>query len=263
MSKILNEKVVSMENLAADIYKLTVSSPTLAAASLPGQFLNIKCSDGIAPLLRRPISICNADRENGTADIVFQVKGEGTALLSKKKPGDLVDIMGPLGNSFDIGYKFSRIAVIGGGIGVFPLLYLLSYSDAIIKRAYLGFRSKEFITLEEEFKSVSNSLAISTDDGSFGYNGYVTDMFAEDIVNSRPDMIYACGPKPMLKNVVSIADANGIPCQVSLEERMGCGIGACLVCACRTKDPAGGEGLHYSHVCKDGPIFWSKDVVFE
>ncbi len=263
MPKVLNERIIRMENPTADIFRMTVSSPFLSAESKPGQFLNIKCSEGLTPLLRRPLSICDVDRENCTVDIVFQVKGEGTMLISRKKVGENIDVMGPLGKPFEMGYKFPRIAVVGGGIGTFPLLFLLKESDAIVKRTYLGFRSTDCISLENEFREASNSLAISTDDGSNGQPGFVTDLFEKDINNSRPDMIYACGPQSMLKKIASIAEKHGIPCQISLEERMGCGIGACLVCACKTRRTDGDNELQYSHVCKDGPVFWSKDVIFD
>lgn len=252
--------VLSMDELTGGIYRMTLESEYIARTALPGQFVNIRCCDGSSTLLRRPISICSVDRASNCYDIVFQVKGTGTELLAQKRPGDEIDVMGPLGKSFETGIRYGRIAVVGGGIGIFPLLFLLRESKAVVKRAYLGFRNSDCIVLKEEFADVSSSLDIATDDGSEGFRGIVTQPLERDIAKSPLDLIYACGPTPMLKKVSEIADKYGIPCQVSLEQRMGCGFGACLVCACRIKQ--GGDWV-YKHVCKDGPVFWSNEVVFE
>lgn len=284
MAKILKEKILNMEQIAPDIYKMSLESEFVTQNALPGQFVNIKCCEGIDIMLRRPISICSIDKKNKCYDIVFQIKGTGTELLSKKKQGEYIDLIGPLGNSFDTDIKFRKAAVIGGGIGVFPLLFLLKESKAIVKHTYLGFRNKDSIVLYGKFKKNSTSIDISTDDGSAYNKGIVTDLLERDMKCSIPDVIYACGPKPMIKAVAAIANRYGVPCQISMEERMGCGIGACLVCACKTKLKGKSQGdiprrlgssegevcpltsddtWKYSHVCKDGPIFWSSELVFD
>lgn len=260
MAQVLKEKITALDKLAPGIFKMTIKSEYVAQAARPGQFVNVKCSEGINALLRRPISICNVEKKNNTFDIVFQIKGIGTEYLSQKSIGSEVDIIAPLGNPFDISGENKKIAVIGGGIGIFPLLNLLKESKADEKYTFLGFRSKEFIVLEEAFNEVSTGLFISTDDGSSGYKGLVTDLLEKEIEKNNIDMIYTCGPTPMIKKVVDIAHKNNIKCQVSLEQRMGCGIGACLVCACKTKL---GDEWEYSHVCKDGPVFWSNEVIFD
>jgi dihydroorotate dehydrogenase electron transfer subunit len=260
MSKLLNDKILDVAQLAPTIYKMTLQSEYLSQNALPGQFVNIKCSEGINALLRRPISICNVDRRGMSYDIVFQIKGTGTELLSKKQRNETVDVLGPLGNSFNMDEKYKRIAVVGGGIGVFPLLFLLKESKAVEKHAYLGFRNADFVVLEDNFCRASTDLNISTDDGSKGYKGLVTDLLEKDIQSSAFDIIYACGPMPMIRQVMSLSEKYSIPCQVSMEQRMGCGIGACLVCACKTKQ---GDDWRYSHVCKDGPVFWSGDLILE
>ncbi len=262
MSKVLKEEVCSIDKIAPAIFKMTIKSEYVSHYAVPGQFVNVKCSEGINALLRRPISICNIDKDKRTFDICFQIKGIGTEYLSQKKPGDIVDIIGPLGNPFKISGEYKSIAVVGGGIGVFPLMYVLKMSGQAVKSTYLGFRNRDFVVLEDEFKKVSDSMNISTDDGSYGYKGLVIELLERDLIKGKFDIIYACGPMPMLKGVVKIAHGSGIKCQVSLEQRMGCGIGACLVCACKTKADSN-EGWEYSHVCKDGPVFWSDDVVFE
>jgi dihydroorotate dehydrogenase electron transfer subunit len=280
MAKILKEKIINIERLAPDIFKMSLESEFITQNALPGQFVNIKCCEGTGTMLRRPISICSLNKKNKSYDIVFQIKGAGTELLSKKKAGEYIDLIGPLGNSFNLDIIFRKAAVIGGGIGVFPLLFVLKESKAIVKHTYLGFRNKDSIVLYDKFKKNSTSFDISTDDGSTGNKGLVTDLLERDVECSMPDVIYTCGPKPMIKKVTAIAEMYGIPCQVSMEERMGCGIGACLVCACKTKSigdiplrSGHSEGevcpltstdsWKYSHVCKDGPIFWSNELLFD
>ncbi len=257
----LMDRVKKIEELTDEIYRMTVESEYIAKNAIAGQFVNIKCCDGSQALLRRPISICSVDRSSGSYEILFQKKGSGTGLLALKKPGDCLDILGPLGNGFDLNIKYGRIAVIGGGIGIFPLLFLLNESKSVVKRAYLGFRTKKLIVLQNEFKNISTSLQVTTDDGSYGEHGFVTDLLKRDLLSEKFDMIYACGPTPMLKIVMETANSNDMNCQVSLEQRMGCGFGACLVCACKTHAENG--NWQYSHVCKDGPIFDSRTVVLE
>lgn len=260
MSRILNEKVKQIQMLAPGIFKMTLFSDYVSENAKPGQFVNVKCGDGINALLRRPISICSVSRAAGTFDMVFQLKGIGTEILSKKRPGDLVDIIAPLGNPFAIPSADSKIAVVGGGIGIFPLLFLLKEYKASYKKAFLGFRSKEFVVLEEEFSSHTGELLIATDDGSKGSKGLVTELLQKDLAKGGHDLIYTCGPMPMIKRVAGLASNAAIRCQVSMEQRMGCGIGACLVCACKTRL---GDEWEYSHVCKDGPVYWAEDVIFE
>lgn len=261
MPKQLKDIVVKNESLASDIYRLTIESEYISKNAVPGQFVNIKCSEGFEALLRRPISICSADCNKGTYDIIFRNKGIGTSLLANKKKGDALDVLGPLGNGFSLDFKYTRIAVVGGGIGIFPLLFILKESKAAIKKAYIGFRTKEQVILEEEFKQWASSLEIATDDGSYGYEGVATDLLKRDIGASGYDIIYSCGPMPMMKKATEIASAEGISIQVSLEQRMGCGFGACLACACKTKALEG--GWQFSHVCKDGPVFDGRTVIFD
>lgn len=260
MSEILHEEVINIKSIAQDIYLITIRSEAISHSARPGQFVNIKCCDGLNALLRRPISILSIDRGKGTFDIAFQIKGEGTKYLSKLKQGDKVDLLGPLGSPFYISEDYRKVAVVGGGIGVFPLLFLLETLKNCLRTAYLGFRSVDQIALQKEFKKNSEELIISTDDGSFGEKGLIINHFIEGFKKNSYDIVYACGPLPMLKAVSEFAKRNDVPCQVSLEQRMGCGIGACLVCACKTGE---GDDWKYSHVCKDGPVFWSREVIFD
>ena len=257
----LQAKLVNIEQLKNDIFKFSVEAKEIVKISKPGQFIEIRVTDQVEPFLRRPISIYNMDKENGILEFKFQVKGKGTEILSKKQVGDLVDIIGPLGyGTFDYS-KYQNLAIIGGGIGIFPLYELAKEAKNNNKNVntYLGFRNKEFVVLEKEFNEVSDRLVLTTDDGSYAKQGFAINDLAEDIEMGKVDAIYACGPLPMLKAVQKLAIEKDIPCQISLEEKMACGLGVCLGCAVKTaKSPA--EAPEYWHVCKAGPVFNAKDV---
>lgn len=246
-------KLINKEQIKEDLFKYTLQTENIAKNAKPGNFIEMKVADTSTVFLRRPISIFNIDGNN--IEVIFQVKGKGTKCLSEKQVGDEIDILGPLGlGTFEVD-NFDKVAIIGGGIGVIPLYELAKQLKGKTKiNTYLGFRSKDFVVVEDEFKAVSDNLIITTDDGSYGEKGFAIDFLKRD---EKPDMIYACGPLPMLKAVKAYADENNIKCQISLEERMGCGIGACLGCA--VKVIKNGEE-RYGHVCKDGPVFYSKDV---
>ncbi|HHW30511.1 MAG TPA: dihydroorotate dehydrogenase electron transfer subunit [Clostridiaceae bacterium] len=263
MSRHIKGKIISVEKVVPDIYKMTVESPYISQNAKPGQFINIRCSEGLDMILRRPISIAGADKLKNTFDIYYQIRGTGTKCLSRKKAGEEVDIIGPVGNSFDIFNEYTNIAVVGGGIGIFPLYFLLKEKTDGMKTAFLGFRDKEHIVLEDEFNEAADKLILTTDDGSAGRKGLVTQMLEEDLKLNKYDIIYTCGPLPMMKKVVQLADMYNIKCQVSMEQRMGCGIGACLVCACKIKLNNESQDWVYGHLCKDGPVFWSNQVVLE
>lgn len=247
------------EKLSEGIYLIRLHSARIASKAVPGQFVNVRCSDGLNAYLRRPISICRVDRKNNTVDIVFMNRGKGTNLLCSFAQGDTLDAMGPLGNGFTLPKEKERIAVVGGGIGVFPLLYLLEESHCACKTAFLGFRTKEAIVLQDAFHRTAQKLVIATDDGSYGTNGLITYPFMAWLEAERPDRVYSCGPAPMMKIVARACVQKGIFCEVSMEQRMGCGIGACLVCACKVQD---GDDYQYAHVCKDGPVFPAERLIF-
>lgn len=258
----IKAKLIKKEQLKNDIYKFSLQAKEITDAAKPGNFVEIRVTDNVEPLLRRPISIYNMEKETGILEIIFQVKGKGTTILANRKEGEEIDIIGPLGfGTFDT-KKTGEVAIIGGGIGVFPLYELAKQikqqKDATVN-TYLGFRNKEFVVLEKEFKQVSDKLVITTDDGSYAESGFAINKLKEDIAKNKPSMIYACGPLPMLKAVQALSIEQNIPCQISLEEKMGCGIGACLGCAVKTaKSPE--DAPEYWHVCKAGPVFNASDV---
>lgn len=250
-----NFKIVSINVIAKEIYDVLVKCPPIAQIARPGQFVHIKC-DGLS--LRRPISICQIDKANETIRLVFQAKGKGTEWISGRKAGDTLNILGPLGNGFDIKEGRGRAIVIGGGIGVPPMLGIGSkLKDDCC--AIIGFRNRDFKILEQDFKDNNCEVHVCTDDGSYGTHGFVSDILKEELKHKKPSIIYACGPTPMLKVIAQIAKEHGVRCQISLEERMGCGVGACLGCACKVI--ADGKET-YKHVCKDGPVFEAEEVVF-
>ena len=257
----LQAKLLDKIKLKEDVFHFKVQAPEIAQIAKPGQFIEIRVSKNTEPFLRRPISIHNLDKEKGILEFIFQVKGEGTKILSKKNIGDDIDIIGPLGSGTFKYDKYQNIAVIGGGIGVFPLYELCKEAKKDKKNVntYLGFRSKDFVLLENDFKNVSDNLIITTDDGTYANSGFAINYLEKDIDEGKVDSIYACGPLPMLKAVRELAIKKDIPCQISLEERMGCGLGVCLGCAVKTaKSPK--ENPEYLHVCKGGPVFNAKDV---
>ena len=244
-------EILSKNGLTKDVCDVTVNAGEMAEQSRPGQFVHIYVP---GKTLRRPISICGIDRERGILRLVFQIRGEGTEQLSKMEQGDAYDLLGPLGNGFSLGSEAGHTVFVGGGIGVPPLLEAAKECAGNVT-AVLGFRDKNAVILEEDFKKICG-VQIATDDGSYGHHGLVTELLAP----LNAGAIYACGPTPMLKAVVKFAQEKNIPCQVSLEERMACGIGACLGCACKLRR----DGKEfYGHVCKDGPVFDSREVVWE
>lgn len=251
-----NCKIIEHTKLQNTIYCIVLEAPQIVQQIQCGQFLHIACGEG--HLLRRPISICTW-HEN-FIQIVFQVKGKGTQWLAERKVGDTLDVLGPLGHGFDLSFLGNRPIFIGGGIGVPPMLACVqqaAHNQTITPRTILGFRNQDAVILEDDFQSVCETF-ITTDDGSYARAGFVTDVLAEQITDATG--IAVCGPRPMLKAIAQAAQKYNIPCQVSLEERMGCGVGACLVCACALH---GENGMsHYGHVCKDGPVFDAKEVVW-
>lgn len=254
-------KLIKKEQLKSDIFKYSVEAPDIVKDAKQGQFIEIRVSDNVEPFLRRPISIHNINKENGILEFIFQVKGKGTKILSEKVEGDFIDLIGPLGHGTFEYNNFQNIAIIGGGIGVFPLYELAknAKNDGKNVNIYLGFRNKDFVVLEDDFKELANKLVFTTDDGSYSEKGFAIDFLKKDVEDGKINCIFACGPLPMLKAVRKYAIEKNIPCQISLEEKMGCGLGVCLGCAVKTAESSS-EKPEYVHVCKAGPVFEAKDV---
>ena len=250
----LQAKLIKKEQLREDIFKFSLDAKEIVDVAKPGQFIEIRITNGLDPFLRRPISIYNMDKENGILEIIFRIQGKGTKILSERKEGETVDIIGPLGYGTFKFEEYKNIAILGGGIGVFPLYELAKEAKETAKvNTYLGFRDFDSVVLEEEFEKISDKLVITTDDGSYKIHGFAINELKKDLEGI--DCIFACGPLPLLKAVQKLAEETNIPCQISLEEKMGCGLGVCLGCAVEVK--TGG----YEHVCKQGPVFDSKHVI--
>ncbi len=261
MSEQIQAELVKKVQLKPDIFQFSVKAPNIVREAKPGNFIEIRVTEQTEPFLRRPISIYNLDRENGILEFIFQVKGKGTEILAKREVGKNIDIVGPIGYGTFKYQDKQNLAIIGGGIGVFPLYELAKCAKKDGKKVttYLGFRNKDFVVLEKEFKNVSDELILTTDDGSYVRKGFAINYLEEDLQKSKIDAIYACGPLPMLRAVQKLAIEKQIPCQISLEEKMACGLGVCLGCAVKTaKSPK--EAPEYWHVCKAGPVFNAQDV---
>lgn len=249
--------VVEMTQLDASTWWMVLAAGKLVEQHglTGGQFLHIKCGDG--QLLRRPISVAitGQDEPEDLATLIFEVRGEGTRWLSQRRVGNKLDVLGPLGNGFDVSEK-GRYLLVGGGIGVPPLM---EYGECLKwpRTAVLGFRTKDkaFPTIVSRFKEHCEETYLCTDDGTLGRHGFVDAQVRDILANGHSFTdVLACGPKPMLKSVAKVAAEFGVPCQVSMEERMACGVGACLGCAVRMTDGT------MKHVCKDGPVFHAEEV---
>ena len=252
-----NARVISQEMLAPDIYSMWLQTEAASEAK-PGQFISVYTNDG-SKLLPRPISICEIDKAAGRLRIVYRVTGKdtGTEQFSKMSAGDTVPVIGPLGNGFPYEKAEGKnVFLIGGGIGVPPILELAKQMKCEKKQILAGYRDAQTF-LREEFEQ-NGELYISTEDGSVGTKGNVMDAIRENGLTA--DMIFACGPTPMLRAIKTYAEENGIECYISLEERMACGIGACLACVCKSKEKDHHSNVNNKRICKDGPVFLSTEV---
>lgn len=248
--------VASQEELSEGIFSMWLETKA-AKEARPGQFISMYTNDG-SKLLPRPISICEIDKENGRLRMVYRVTGEntGTEQFSKMKAGDKISVIGPLGNGFPLeAGKGKKAFLMGGGIGVPPILELAKQLEGE-KQIVVGYRNADTF-LQKEFEQ-NGQVYISTEDGSVGTKGNVMDAIREHGLGA--EIIYACGPTPMLRAIKTYAEERGIPCYISLEERMACGIGACLACVCKTKEKDHHSNVHNKRICKDGPVFLSTEV---
>ena len=246
--------VISQDCIAKDIYSLWLKTDKIAAQARPGQFVSVYCNDG-GHLLPRPISLCEINQEKGTLRLVYRVVGKGTEMFAALKAGDSGEVLGPLGNGFPMEEaEGKRVFLIGGGIGVPPMLETakqLKGEPVLV----MGYRDELFLT-EEMTKA--GELVIATENGSAGTKGNVLDAIREN--DLKADMIFACGPKPMLRALKAYGLENNIPCYVSMEERMACGVGACLGCVCQSTEVDDHSQVKNKRVCKDGPVFLSTEV---
>lgn len=254
-------RIESQIKLAEGIYSMWLGFPEdlrIAGEAVPGQFISMYSSDG-SRLLPRPISICEINAPANLLRVVYRIAGKGTEEFSHMEAGGSIDVIAPLGNGFDTSYaeEGKRVLLIGGGIGIPPMLGLA----AVLKcdaTAVLGYRDNSLF-LKEDFLPYAK-VYVSTEDGSEGVKGNVIDAIRHYGIEA--DIIYACGPLPMLRGIKAYAAENGIKAQVSLEERMACGIGACLGCVCTSKEKDAHTNVNNKRICKDGPVFDAMEIEF-
>ncbi|MDE6005592.1 MAG: dihydroorotate dehydrogenase electron transfer subunit [Oscillospiraceae bacterium] len=246
--------VINKQALAHDVYSILILCPEVAKLAQAGQFVHI-LPTGFG--LRRPISIAGIDKKNGVLRIVFVIKGNGTKAIADLKQGDFIDMIAPLGHGFTLMPEAEHVVLVGGGIGVPPMLPLAEYYGEKAT-AISGFRSFQQVILQEDLENYGAKTICCTEDGSAGaVKGFVTTPL-EQLLTESVDAVFACGALPMLKAVAELCKRNKIYCEVSMEERMACGVGACLGCACEIKN-ADGE-INFLHVCKNGPVFNAEEV---
>ena len=252
--------ILQKEQLTKDIYYFNIQLAQAMKKIKAGQFINVQVPNRPDMILKRPFGIIDYDYDENSVSFAVQERGEGTKALCAAKAGDKLDVMMPLGNGFQIDDDVKKIALVGGGIGVFPLLSVLKKHGEKEIYSFLGYKNKESVVFAGRFERRSTKTFISSDDGSIGEKGFITDRVAAHIGSINPDLVLACGPTAMFKSLKKVmANYPGIVTNVSLEERMGCGFGACLACVCETNK----NGLkHYDRVCKEGPVFNLNEVVF-
>jgi dihydroorotate dehydrogenase electron transfer subunit len=297
--------VLKQIRLAPLHYRLTLAAPEAAREARPGQFLHVRCGETLDPLLRRPISIHAVDREKGELSLLYRVAGRGTALLSEKKKGDTISLLGPLGRGFTMPSVSEKVSVVAGGIGIAPLYFLLQEIGARGQAAtvFWGAATREqffspaapgqnndgaagrCFSVMQGICEQGHKIFQASDDGSVGFHGTITDLFEQYLNSHRSgeavlsrygnivtdheqfkldqvvSRVYGCGPRGMLKGLCGVIRQEEIPGEVSLEERMGCGVGACLSCACKTRDEK--DGFQYRRVCVEGPVFSAREVVWD
>jgi len=257
--------VISKERLSEKIFKLTLSSSHIAKKARPGNFVHIKVNSNHDPLLRRAFSVHNVDKRRGNFDVLFRVVGKGTKILSEKSPEDMLDLLGPIGKGFSLPKKGETVMLVAGGMGIAPLWFLftnlIKKSDKGKLMFFLGAKNKSELLYCKKLKDLRTNLIVTTDDGSFGTKGLVTEVFLQEIQRrknkSRKLMVYSCGPPEMLKTMSEISKQYDLSCQISLEGSMACGVGACWGCAVKLNNG------RYKRVCIDGPVFDAREVVLE
>ncbi|MFQ5868554.1 MAG: dihydroorotate dehydrogenase electron transfer subunit [Candidatus Zixiibacteriota bacterium] len=268
----LDATVAAIRSIAPSLFRMTLHCPAIARSSHPGNFVHILTSKAGEPFWRRAYSVHDTDTAAGIFEIIFKVVGRGTSSLSRMKRGNMLNLLGPLGNSFTLPSKRNIVALISGGVGVPPLHFLAKH---LIRKEnlppgnilfFVGARTKaEHFCLSEMRKLKLKSFP-ATDDGSFGHRGFVTSCFEEAMQSTSLPLddlkVYTCGPEEMLKEMAKLSAKYNIPCEASLETAMPCGIGACMGCAVKVKGTQDRESFDFKRVCKDGPVFPLEKIIW-
>lgn len=250
----LKARILINSQVSPDCLHMSLQAAEIAQAAKPGQFIQVRCNNSLEPLLRRPFGIHSARNEH-QIDILYKIVGKGTQLLSKKRQGEELDIIGPLGNGFSLPLPANSVILVGGGVGVAPLLFL---AEKLVQAKHpvsqilvlIGAKKKESVLCEEEFRKLGIEVCIANEDGNSGFKGTVCNLLKEilNTDNNQATTIYASGPQAMLEQTAHISREKEISCELSLEEIIACGLGVCLGCTVKTRE---GHKL----VCKDGPVF--------
>jgi dihydroorotate dehydrogenase electron transfer subunit len=255
-------RVVANREVAPEHFVLVLAAPEIARAAWPGQFVHVRCSATSDPLLCRPLSIAGVEEQ--TVRLVYRVVGRGTELLALRRAGDSVPLFGPLGRGFCPPANGANVVLVAGGVGVVPVVFLAQWLEAnrpeVTATALVGAQRAELLLGGDDLRSSGVQVQVATDDGSLGHHGFPTDLLARELQERRPVVVYACGPHEMLRESWRRCAAAGVACQVGMENRMGCGVGACLGCVIRVRDAAGEQG--YARVCRDGPVFDAAEVIW-
>lgn len=264
--------VISNVEVSPGYWRMRMTAPPPFAGSRPGQFLMIKVTEGADPLLRRPFGIFDTGSFvteytdcgfQTYLEILYKVVGKGTAMLAAMHNGDHLDLLGPLGRGFIPGDPAGEKILVGGGIGLAPLYFLArEMVGTSLVRLFAGGRSREDILCITEFERLGVETYVATDDGTLGDRGFVTQVLEKHLATAHNATLFACGPMPMLQATAEIATRHNVPCQVSLEAYMACGMGACLGCVVKGKDHGDGHP-DYRCVCKDGPVFEQCELLWE
>ncbi len=262
MSTVDKALVIRHREIVPNYYELEFIAPSIAWEVMPGQFVNVRVSDSFDPLLRRPFSIYDVDKKLGSITVFYKVVGRGTRLLAQMPIQRPLDVMGPLGKPFSIPTEAEQVFLVGGGVGIAPLVYLARVLTMHQKKVkvLIGASSAGYLCGKAMFEKLGVPYLVATDDGSEGFKGRVTDLMVQQIASEKCDFVYACGPEPMLSMVTRLALEAGIPGEVSLEGRMACGVGACLGCAHPIRV---GDDFRYAKICHEGPVFRIGEVIFD
>lgn len=265
-------EVLSHKKFGEHYHSLTIVAPEIGERVRPGQFVNIRCGDNRASILRRPFSVCRVHKRGGwasTIEVVFDIRGPGTTYLSKLRGHAIVDLVGPLGRGFALPKRRAHCLLVGGGIGSAPLFFL---ADELRNEGHrvdviLGARSAGLLLNQIDARRIASVCRVTTEDGSAGDEGRVTDILEEMVERCHTEVIYTCGPHPMLQAVSQMAVDLKLPVQVAVEELMACGYGVCMTCVLPLKRPArsraaGSDPIVYARSCTEGPVFNGANVIW-
>jgi dihydroorotate dehydrogenase electron transfer subunit len=257
----LQVKIIKNHQIAPGHFEMILQAPAIAKIGKPGQFIQIKVDNSLNPMLPRPLGLSKTNPPKGRIGIIYKVVGHGTRILSQRKKDSTVFVTGPLGNGFWLEKGVKNVALVAGGTGIGPILFLSQvwrefYPDLGLF-AFIGARSYDLLCGQHGLQKFCQQLNCATDDGSFGHHGFITDILEQKSRTYKIDQVIAVGPGPMMKKAFEIASKLGIPSQVSLEEKMACGFGICMGCAARLSDQK------HHLICCEGPVFAGEEVVWE